>query len=144
MWKKITTDNYYLKAYNTIFWNDVLYVVVCLSVSLLSNFWLIHHPRLLYQPHIGLMSGYMWSITPDTAKVGRSYSHVRSPGFDCWFSDRFSVATGVSKPLCRRLTLTFTLISENLSLYITLLHYWSLTKQPTLLSSWLQLLSYKV
>ena len=37
-----------------------------------------------------------------------------------------TVATGVSKPLCCRLTLTFTLTSENLSLYITLLLYWSL------------------
>ena len=37
-----------------------------------------------------------------------------------------TVATGVSKPLCCRLTLTFTLTSDNLSLYITLLLYWSL------------------
>ena len=37
-----------------------------------------------------------------------------------------TVATGVSKPLYCRLTLTFTLTNENLSLYITLLLYWSL------------------
>ena len=37
-----------------------------------------------------------------------------------------TVATGVSKLLCCRLTLTFALTSENLSLYITLLLYWSL------------------
>ena len=37
-----------------------------------------------------------------------------------------TVATGVSKPLGCRLTLTFTLTSENLSLYTILLLYWSL------------------
>ena len=37
-----------------------------------------------------------------------------------------TVVTGVSKPLCCRLTLTFTLTSENLSLYTTYYFYWSL------------------
>ena len=37
-----------------------------------------------------------------------------------------TAATGVSKPLCCRLTLTFTMTSHNLSSYITLLLYWSL------------------
>ena len=30
----------------------------------------------------------MCSITPETAKVGSSYSHMRVPGIGCWFSDR--------------------------------------------------------
>ena len=59
-----------------------------------------------------------------------------------------TVVTGVSKPLCCRLTLTFTLTSDNLSLCTTLLLLLLLlpftTMQPTLLTSWLQLLSYKV
>ena len=37
-----------------------------------------------------------------------------------------TVATGVWKLLCCRLTITFTVTSENLSLFITLLLYWSL------------------
>ena len=30
----------------------------------------------------------MCSITPETAKVGSSYSHMRGPGIGCWLSDR--------------------------------------------------------
>ena len=30
----------------------------------------------------------MCSITPETAKVGSSYSHMRGPGIGCWFADR--------------------------------------------------------
>ena len=30
----------------------------------------------------------MCSITPETAKVGSSYSNIRGPGIGCWFSDR--------------------------------------------------------
>ena len=48
-----------------------------------------------------------------------------SPGICCWFSETVpTVATGVSMPLCCRLTLTVTLTSENLWLYITLFLYW--------------------
>ena len=56
-----------------------------------------------------------------------------------------TVANGVSKPLYCRLTLIFTLTSENLSLYIILFvtgRY--TTMQPILPTSWHQLLSYKV
>ena len=34
------------------------------------------------------LSSYMCSITPETAKVGSSYSHMRGPGIGCWFSNR--------------------------------------------------------
>ena len=33
-------------------------------------------------------STYVCSITPETAKVGSSYSHTRAPGVGCWFPDR--------------------------------------------------------
>ena len=57
-----------------------------------------------------------------------------------------TVATGVSKPLCCRLTLTFyTDQWEPIVIYhsITLTGRYT-TMQPTLLTSWLQLLSYKM
>ena len=60
----------------------------------------------------------MCSITPETANVCNSYNRMRVPGIGCWFSHR---SNWVSKPLCCRLTLIFTLTSENLSLCTTLL-----------------------
>ena len=92
--------------------------IVCMFVSLLSHFWLIHFFLLflLYQTYCRPLSSYMCSITPETAKVQLSAADSQTVP---------TVATGVSKPLCCRLTLTFTLTSENLSLYITLLLYWS-------------------
>ena len=59
-------------------------------------------------------SSPMCSITPETANVGRCYNRMRGPGIGCWFSDRSNCSHW-------SLTLTFTLISENLSLYTTLL-----------------------
>ena len=56
------------------------------------------------------LSSSMCSITPETANVGSSYDRMRGPGSDCQWG----------------LTLKFTLTSENLSLYTTLLLYWSL------------------
>ena len=35
-----------------------------------------------------VLSSYVCSITPETAKVGSSYSHIRGPGISCWFSHR--------------------------------------------------------
>ena len=34
------------------------------------------------------LSSYMCSITPETANVGSSYSHMRGPCVGCWLSDR--------------------------------------------------------
>ena len=59
------------------------------------------------------------SITPETANVGSILNRIRGPGIGCWFSDRSNCSHW-------SLTLTFTLTSENLSLYTTLLVYWSL------------------
>ena len=58
------------------------------------------------------LSSSMCSITPGTANVGSSYNRMRGPGIGCWFSDRSNCSHW-------SLTLTFTLISENLSLYTT-------------------------
>ena len=88
----------------------------CLFVSLLSHFWLIH----FFPPTPALstisrpLSSSMCSITPETANVGSSYNRMRGPGIGCWFSDRSNCSHW-------SLTLTFTLTSENLSLYTTLL-----------------------
>ena len=95
-------------------------------------------------------SSYMCSITPETAKVklhvfnhtrdsqGQAtflQSHQRQPRSEvtiatCEFQVSAAdsqtvptVANGVSKTLCCRLILTFTLTSDNLLLYITLLLY---------------------
>ena len=95
---------------------------VCLFVSLLSHFWLIH----FFPPTPALstisrpLSSSMCSITPETANVGSSYNRMRGPGIGWWFSDHSNCSR-------RSLTLTFTLTSENLSLYtIYITFYWSL------------------
>ena len=77
------------------------------------------------------LSSSMCSITPETANVGSSYNRMWGPGIGCWFSDRSNCSH-------RSLTLkTFTLTSENLSLYTTLLFFTGpyTTMQPTLLTS---------
>ena len=78
------------------------------------------------------LSSSMCSITPETANVGSSHNRMRGPGIGCWFSDRSNCSHW-------SLTLTFTLTSENLSLYTTLLLLLVLIQL-----SWLQQLSYKV
>ena len=60
------------------------------------------------------LSRSMCSITPETANVGISYKRIWGPGIGCWFSDRSNCSHW-------SLTLSFTLTSENLSLYTTLL-----------------------
>ena len=89
---------------------------VCLFVSLLSHFWLIHFcpPAPALSTISRPLSSSMCSITPETTNVGSSYNRMRGPGIGCWFSDR-------SNRSHWSLTLTFTLTSENLSLYTTLL-----------------------
>ena len=60
-----------------------------LFVSLLNHFWLLHCSptpdlSIIFRP----WSSYMRAITPDTAKAGSSYSHMRGPCIGSWFSDR--------------------------------------------------------
>ena len=112
-----TIDTFVLSSrmnFSEIYHNDI--DIVCLFVSLLSHFWLIHFfpptPALstIFRP----TSSWMCSITPETANVGSSYNRMRGPGIGCWFSDRSNCSQW-------SLTLTFTLTSENLSLCTTLL-----------------------
>ena len=94
-----------------------------LFVSLLSHFWLIHlfYLHLLYQPHVGLCQATCVQShqRQSTSSVAIATCEVQVSAAD--YQTVPTVATGVSKPLCCRLTLTFTLTSENQSLHITLL-----------------------
>ena len=96
---------------------------IILFVSLLSHFWLIHlfYLHLLYQPYVGLCQATCVQShqRQSTSAVAIATREVQVSAAD--YQTVPTVATGVSKPLCCRLTLTFTLTSENLSLYITLL-----------------------
>ena len=116
----------------------------CLLVSLLSHFWRIHffHLRLLYQPHLGLCQApcvQSHQRQPMSA-VAIIACEVQVSAADSQTIP--AVVTGVSKPLCCRLTTTFTLTSVPLYYFYFTGPY--TTMQPTLLTSWLQLLSYKV
>ena len=121
-----------------------------LFVSLQSHVWLIH----FFPPTPALstisrpLSSSMCSITPETANVCRSYNRMRGPGIDCWFSYRSNcshwsfeaavlpispnIYTDQWEPIVMYNSITFTFTGP----YTTM--------QPTLLTSWLQLLSYKV
>ena len=97
-------------------------LAVSLFVSLLSHFWLIHlfYLHLLYQPYVGLCQATCVQShqRQPTSAVAIATCEVQVSGADSHTVP--TVATGVSKPLCCRLTLTFTLTSDNLSLYITI------------------------
>ena len=92
------------------------------------------------------LSSYVCSITPETANVGSSYSHMRGPGVGCWFSYRSN---------CSHWSFVAAVLPINPNIYtdqwepIVIYHSITFTgryttMQPTLLTSWLQLLSYKV
>ena len=95
----------------------------CLFVSLLSHFRLIHsfYLHLLYQPYVGLCQATCVQShqRQPTSAVAIATCEVQVSAADSHTVP--TVATWVSKPLCCRLTLTFALTSENLSLYITVL-----------------------
>ena len=92
------------------------------------------------------LSSYMCSITPETVNVGSSYSHMRGTGVGCWLSDCSN---------CSHWSFEAAVLPINPNIYtdqwepIVIYHSITLTgryttMQPTLLTSWLQLLSYKV
>ena len=94
----------------------------------------------------GPLSSYTFSITPEAVNVGSSYCHMRGPGVGCWLSDRSN---------CSHWSLEAAVLPINPNIYtdqwepIVLYHSITLTGryttvQPTLLTSRLQLLSYKV
>ena len=104
-------------------------LIVCLFVCLITKSFLTYsffHPHLLYQPCLGLCQATCVQSHQRQRRsaVAIATSEVQVSAAD--FQTVPTVATGVSKPLCCRLTLTFTLTSENLSLYTTLLRCWSL------------------
>ena len=89
------------------------------------------------------LSSYTCSITPETVNVGSSYSHMRGPGVGCWLSDRSN---------CSHWSFEAAVLPINPNIYadqwepIVIYHSITLTgryttMQPTLLTSWLQLLS---
>ena len=92
------------------------------------------------------LSSHMCSITPETVNVGSSYGHMRDPGVGCWLSDRSN---------CSHCSFEAAVLPINPNIYtdqwepiviyhsITLTGHYT-TMQPTLLTSWRQLLSYKV
>ena len=80
---------------------------------------------LLYQPYLGLCQA---TCVQSHQRQSRSAVAIATCEVQVSAADSqtvSTVATGVLKPLCCRLTLAFTLTSENLSLYTTLLFYWS-------------------
>ena len=95
-------------------------------VSFLSHFWLI---QLSPIPALSTISRPVSSCSVQShqrqpmSAVALATCEVQVSAADSQTVP--TVATGVSKPLCCRLTLTFTLTTDNLSLYITLLLYWS-------------------
>ena len=100
--------------------------VACLFVSLLSHFRLSDFSHTtVFANHMKALLSYMNSIRPQTAKVCSSYSHMRGPGICCWFSDRFIFSHWSFKFAGLPINPN-SLTTANLSLYITLLLYWSL------------------
>ena len=92
------------------------------------------------------LSSYVCSITSETANVGSSYSHMRGPGVGCWFSYRSN---------CSHWNFEAAVLPIYPNIYTdqcepsVIYHSFTLTgryttMQPALLTSWLQLLSYKV
>ena len=84
------------------------------------------HPYLLYQPHLGLCQAACVQSHQRQPMSAEGITACEVPVSAADSRTVPTVATGVSKPLYSRLTLTFTLTSENLSWYTTLLFLLSL------------------
>ena len=92
-------------------------------VSLLSHFWLVHffNLHLPYQPYLGLCQA---TCVKSDQRQPRSAVAITACEVQVSAADSQTVPTvanGVSKPLRCQLILTFTLTSENLSLYTSVL-----------------------
>ena len=108
-------------------------------VSLFSHFWLIRFsPTPALSTILRPLSSSMCPITPETAKVARSYNCRRGPGIGCWFSDRSN---------CIHWSFEATVLPINPNIYtdqwepIVIYHSITFTgpcttMQPTLLTSW--------
>ena len=116
MWSSVATLPYWPRQTG----DDYIVLFVCfITKSFLT--YSFFHLHLLYQPYQGLcqatcVQSHQWQ--PRSA-VAIATCEVQVPAADSQTVP--TVVTGASKPLCCRLTLTFTLTSENLSLYTTLL-----------------------
>ena len=125
--------------------NFLLFLVVCfITKSFLTYTFVLPTPILstICRP----LSSYTCSITPETVNVGSSYSHMRGPDVGCWLSDGSN---------CSHWSFEAAVLPINPNIYtdrwepIVIYHSTTLTgryttMQPTLLTSWPQLLSYKV
>ena len=118
----------YKKVGSSVVHQRLVNTCLLLFLSLPCHFWLIHfyHLYLLHQPCVGFCQA-----TCVQSHQRQPRSPVAKATYEVQIStaDSLTVPTatnGVSKSLCCRLTLIFTLTSANLSLYITLLLYWSL------------------
>ena len=120
-----------------------------LFVSLQSHFWLIRFPPISeFTNHMSALSSYMCSITPETPKISSRYSHMRGPGICRLFSNRsncshWSLETAVLpiNPDIYTCQCESIIIFHSITLYLYCRY---ITMQPTLLTSQIQLLSYKV
>ena len=130
-------------------WFDLIWFETCLFVCFITKSFLTYS-FVLPTPTLSTicrpLSSYTCSITPETVNVGSSYSHMRGPGVGCWLSDRSN---------CSHWSFEAAVLPINPNIYtdqwepIVIYHSITLTgryttMQPTLLTSWLQLLSYKV
>ena len=129
--------------------SSMVYLLIFLFVSFITKSFLTYS-FVLPTPTLSTicrpLSSYTCSITPETVNVGSSYSHMRGPGVGCWLSDRSN---------CSHWSFEAAVLPINPNIYtdqwesIVIYHSITLTgryitMQPTLLTSWLQLLSYKV
>ena len=121
------------------------YLYNFLFVLLLSHLWFIYlfYLHLFYQPYISFCQATCVQShqTQPTSAVAIATCEVQVSAADSHTVP--TVATGVLKPLCCRLTLTDQW--EPICIYhsITFTGRYT-TMQPTLLTSWLHLLPYKV
>ena len=96
-------------------WTNINIMFVCLFHYLvISDLFIFFPPTPALSTISRPLASSMCSIAPETANVGSSYNRTRGPGISCWFSDRSNCSHW-------SLNLTFTLTSENLSLYTILL-----------------------
>ena len=87
----------------------------------------------------------MCSITPETANVYSSYNRMRGPDIGCWFSDRSNCSHWSFE--AAMLPINPNIYTDQWEMYHSITFTFAgpyTTMQLTLLTSWLQLLSYKV
>ena len=141
-WYRITHGRLYVVQHQAQLFDNLF--VCFITKSFLTYSFVL--PTLTLSTICRPLSSYTCSITSETVHVGSSYSHMRGPGVGCWLSDRSN---------CSHWSFEAAVLPINPNIYtdqwepIVIYHSITLTgryttMQPTLLTSWLQLLSYKV